>query len=177
MGPRPAAAFLEALDVDLVGVINTLGAVHPHLRSGASVIVTGSVAAMIPNSVDSAAAGPGGAGYGLAKQTIAQIVRSLALLWAEQSIRVNAVHPTNVDTPLCFNDSMYKIFRPDLDAPTREDALEVFPVMQALPISHTEPVDVANAVLYLASDEARYVTGLQMRVDAGSVLKLVPGAL
>jgi SDR family mycofactocin-dependent oxidoreductase len=177
MGPRPAEAFLEAIDVDLVGVINTIVAAQSHLGAGASVIVTGSVAAMVPNSVDSSAGGPGGAGYGFSKQTIAKLVRELALLWADRSIRVNAVHPTNVATDLLFNDAMYRTFRPDLDAPTKDDALQTFPMMQALPITYTEPVDVANAVLYLASDEARYVTGLQMRVDAGSVIKMVPGVL
>ncbi|ABK65008.1 mycofactocin-coupled SDR family oxidoreductase [Mycobacterium avium] len=177
MGPRSAEAFLEALDVDLVGVINTIAAAQPHLRAGASVIVTGSVAAMIPGSVDSLAGGPGGAGYGFSKQTIAKLVRELALLWADRSIRVNAVHPTNVSTDLLFNDAMYRTFRPDIDVPTKEDALQTFPTMQALPIAYTEPIDVANAVLYLASDEARYVTGLQMRVDAGSVIKMVPGVL
>ncbi len=122
-------------------------------------------------------AGPGGAGYGFSKQTVAKLVRELALLSADRNIRVNAVQPTNVSTDLLFNDAMYRIFRPDLQEPTKEDALQTFPAMQALPIAYTEPIDVANAVLYLASDEARYVTGLQMRVDAGSVIKLVPGVV
>lgn len=80
MGPRPAEAFLEAIDVDLVGVINTIMAAQPHLGAGASVIVTGSVAAMVPGSVDSSAGGPGGAGYGFSKQTIAKFSRARAAL-------------------------------------------------------------------------------------------------
>jgi NAD(P)-dependent dehydrogenase (short-subunit alcohol dehydrogenase family) len=69
------------------------------------------------------------------------------------------------------SDPMYKVFRPDLESPTREDAELVFPVQQAMPVPYIEPEDMSNAVLWLASDEARYVTGVQLRVDAGSYLK------
>jgi NAD(P)-dependent dehydrogenase (short-subunit alcohol dehydrogenase family) len=66
---------------------------------------------------------------------------------------------------------MFRSFRPDLEHPTLEDALPAYKVQQAMPISWVEPVDISNAVLYLASDEARYVTGVQLRVDAGGYLK------
>jgi NAD(P)-dependent dehydrogenase (short-subunit alcohol dehydrogenase family) len=72
---------------------------------------------------------------------------------------------------------MYRLFRPDVDQPTREDAEAAFPSMQAMPIPYVEPRDISNAVLFLASDESRYVTGLQLRVDAGAVIKQLPGAL
>ena len=81
-------------------------------------------------------------------------------------IRLNAVHPTNVNTMLLHNEPMYRIFRPDLAAPTAQDAAFAFPAMQAMPIPFIEPQDVSQAVLFLASDESRYVTGLQFRVDA-----------
>jgi NAD(P)-dependent dehydrogenase (short-subunit alcohol dehydrogenase family) len=83
---------------------------------------------------------------------------------------VNAVHPTNVDTPMLQSEQMYKLFRPDLEKPTQADAEIAFRTMQPMPIPYVEPVDISNAVLYLASDEARYVTGLQLKVDAGSLL-------
>jgi NAD(P)-dependent dehydrogenase (short-subunit alcohol dehydrogenase family) len=70
------------------------------------------------------------------------------------------------------SDPMYRSFRPDLPNPTRADAEPAFHVQQAMPIPYVEPVDISNAVLFLASDEARYVTGMQMRVDAGGYLKL-----
>jgi NAD(P)-dependent dehydrogenase (short-subunit alcohol dehydrogenase family) len=92
-------------------------------------------------------------------------------------IRVNAVHPTNVDTDLLHNPPMYQLFRPDLEEPTREEAEAAFPAMQAMPIPYIQPRDVSNAVVFLASDESRYVTGLQLRVDAGSVIKQLPDAL
>jgi NAD(P)-dependent dehydrogenase (short-subunit alcohol dehydrogenase family) len=69
------------------------------------------------------------------------------------------------------SDPMYRAFRPDLEKPTREDAVIAFPAQNALPIPYVEPVDISNAVVYLASEESRYVTGLQLKVDAGSYLK------
>ncbi|PRC56963.1 SDR family mycofactocin-dependent oxidoreductase, partial [Mycobacterium sp. ITM-2017-0098] len=68
--------------------------------------------------------------------------------------------------------AMYKTFRPDLADPSREDAEVTFPFMQAMPIPYIEPADISHAVVYLASDEARYVTGQQLFVDAGASLKL-----
>ncbi len=178
LGDRPAQAFFEAVDVDLVGALNTLSVAYPHLGAGASVIVTGSVGAMLAGGTAAMPTGggipSGGAGYSFAKQAIVKLVHDLALLLAPQSIRVNAIHPTNVETDLLLNDPMYRQFRPDLPAPTREDAELAFPVMQAMPIPYVQPVDIANAVLYLASDEARYVTGVQLRIDAGAAIKMVP---
>jgi NAD(P)-dependent dehydrogenase (short-subunit alcohol dehydrogenase family) len=86
-------------------------------------------------------------------------------------IRVNCVHPTNCDTNLLHNDELYRIFRPDLENPGREDVLPAFNYFQAMPIPFVDPRDISNAVLFLASDEARYITGINLRVDAGSLLK------
>lgn len=181
LGDTPPEAFFEAVDVDLVGVLNALSVSYPKLTAGGSIIVTGSVAAMMADSVGAAPAGggtpSGGAGYAYAKQALIPLVRHLSMLLAGREIRVNCVHPTNVRTDLLLNDPMFKQFRPDLESPTEEDATVMFPVMQALPIPYVEPLDIANAVLWLASDEARYVTGMQLRVDAGAVLKMVPGSI
>jgi NAD(P)-dependent dehydrogenase (short-subunit alcohol dehydrogenase family) len=89
-------------------------------------------------------------------------------------IRLNAIHPTNCDTPLLHNDLVYRAFRPDLPNPTREDAMEALPVMQAMPIPYVEPIDISHLVTYLASDESRYMTGMNIRVDAGAMLKKPP---
>ena len=91
-----------------------------------------------------------------------------------EQIRVNAVHPTNVNTDMLHSRPMYKAFRPDLENPTREDAEIVFPMIQGMPIPYVEPEDISEAVLFLASDAARYVTGQQLRVDAGGFLKIKP---
>ena len=96
---------------------------------------------------------------------------SLALELAPQFIRVNSIHPTQVDTPMIQNEATYRLFRPDLDHPTRADFEPASQAMNALPIPWVEPVDISNALLFLASDEARYITGVTLPVDAGTVIK------
>ena len=177
LGDYPPEAFFQAIDTLLVGVFNAASVAYPHLRDGASIIATGSVAALIPGATDGPSTGPGGRGYSYAKRSIAQYVRELSLTLAPRMIRVNALHPTNCNTDLLHNEPMYKLFRPDLESPTREEAEVAFPSMQAMPIPYVEPIDISNAALFLASDESRYVTGLQMRVDAGSVIKQLPESL
>jgi SDR family mycofactocin-dependent oxidoreductase len=166
----PPQGFLDAISVDLVGVINAVEAAFPHLSAGASIVCTGSVAGLLSGGTDNPQNGPGGAGYAHAKRGVARFVHDLALQLAPHSIRVNAVHPTNVNTDMLQSTPMYKIFRPDLENPTREDAELAFPAMQPMPIGYVEPRDISNAVLFLASEEARYVTGLQLKVDAGALL-------
>jgi SDR family mycofactocin-dependent oxidoreductase len=168
----PVIAFADALDVDLIGVLNTVHVALPYISPGGSIIATGSVAAMLPNAVNNPANGPGGAGYGLAKRFLSDYVVVLARQVAKQGIRVNAVHPTNCNTDMLHSPPMYKAFRKDLPEPTRADVEEAFPHMQSMPIPYVEPDDIANAVVYLASDESRYVTGLQLPVDGGALLKI-----
>jgi len=169
--PTPAQAFIDGVDVDLGGVLSTVAITVPHLREGASVIITGSTAGLMKGLIDSPAIGPGGSGYAWAKRTIASYVEAIALQLAPHMIRVNAIHPTNVNTTLLHNDDIYRAFRPDLENPTREDAEAVFPVMQAMPIPYIEPADVSELVAFLASDKSRYLTGQNIRLDAGAMLK------
>ncbi|MDT2005500.1 NAD(P)-dependent oxidoreductase [Rhodococcus opacus] len=170
LGDVPRKAFLDAVDVDLVGVINTVSAAYPHLSSGASIIATGSVAALMKGGTDNPALGAGGAGYTHAKKGVTQFVHDLALALAPESIRVNAVHPTNCNTAMLHSDGMYKVFRPDLESPGREDAEGAFYSNQPMPVPWVEPADISNAVVFLASDDAKFVTGLQMKVDAGTAI-------
>jgi len=171
----PPHAFADAVDVDLVGVINLVHASLKHLREGASVIVTGSVAAFMASMNTSGIdGGPGGAGYAFAKQVVAHYVNDFALALAPKFIRMNAIHPTNCNTDMLHSPPMYRAFRPDLHNPTRGDAEPVFPVIQAMPIPYVEPEDISEAVVFLASDAARYITGQQLRVDAGGFLKVKP---
>ncbi|OBB03385.1 3-ketoacyl-ACP reductase [Mycobacteriaceae bacterium 1482268.1] len=180
-GGAPVQAFADAVDVDLVGVINLVHASLPHLGAGASIIATGSLAAYLAatdsNGMQTGSQGeanPGGAGYSFAKQVVAHYVNDLALQLAPHRIRVNAVHPTNVNTDMLHSAPMYKIFRPDLENPTREDAELTFPMMNAMPIAYIEPEDVSEVVVFLASEGSRYMTGQQIRIDAGGLLKAVP---
>lgn len=161
--------FVDGFDVDFLGVVNTFSAALPRLPDGSSLIATGSVAA-IRGAVESAASGPGGAAYALAKSFIVQYVRALAKQVAGRRIRVNAVHPTNCNTAMLHNEGMYRLFRPDLEHPVTTDVLEAFSTIQAMPVPFIEPDDVSAAVVFLASDESRFVTGLQMTVDAGAAL-------
>ena len=175
MGDPDPMDFVDASDVDLIGVMNAVAVSIPHLGEYASVIVTGSTAALLPNTTDNPAMGPGSAGYGWSKKTLMGYVEQMALALAPRFIRVNCIHPTNVNTHLLHNDGLYSVFRPDLEHPTREDVEPAFTMFQAMPIPYVEPVDISNLVLFLASQEARYITGQQIRVDAGSLLKMPNG--
>jgi SDR family mycofactocin-dependent oxidoreductase len=165
------SAFIDAMDVDLVGVLNTVAVSLPHLSAGASIVITGSTAGLMPNAVNNPVLGPGGSGYGLAKTLLVQYTEALALNLAPSSIRANCIHPTNCDTNLLHNAELNKIFRPDLENPTKEDTLPAHTYFQGMPIPYVDPRDISNAVLFLASEEARYITGIQLRVDAASLLK------
>jgi SDR family mycofactocin-dependent oxidoreductase len=173
--PHDAMSFVDASDVDLLGVMNTIAVTVPHLPNGASVIVTGSTAGMIRGTTDNPNMGPGGRGYGWSKRVIIEYVEEMSMALADRMIRVNAIHPTNCNTHLLQNDGMYSMFRPDLTSQgkkaTREDAEPLFTLFQAMPIPYIEPEDMANLGVFLASDDARYITGQHIRVDAGSLLK------
>ncbi|MFD6064034.1 mycofactocin-coupled SDR family oxidoreductase [Rhodococcus wratislaviensis] len=169
---REPSAFVDAMDVDFGGVMNLVSVSLPHLSEGASIITIGSLAALIPGAVQNPRFGPGGTGYGLAKKMVVQYTETLASILAAMSIRVNVIHPTNCDTNLIHNEDVYKVYRPDLENPTREDVEPAFYGSHGIPIPYIDPVDISNAVVYLASDESRYVTGIELRVDAGSLLKV-----
>ena len=171
-GVPPLQAWTDVIDTNLLGVINAANAALPHLGEGASIIATGSVAAYM-NALPMMQVGtdPGGVAYMSAKRLLSQYMHDLARELAPRQIRANVIHPTNVNTDMLQSDPMYKSFRPDLEHPTKEDATPAFYIQQAMPIPWIEPVDISNAVLFLASDEARYVTGMQLRVDAGGYLK------
>jgi SDR family mycofactocin-dependent oxidoreductase len=175
MGKPDPMQFVDASDVDLVGVMNTVAVALPHLPDGASIIVTGSTAGMIRGTTDNPNMGPGGAGYGWSKRIVMEYVEEMCLHLAPRMIRVNAIHPTNCNTNLLQNEGMYSMFRPDLTAEgkkaTREDAEPLFTIFQAMPIPYVEPEDMANLGVFLASDDSRYITGQQIRVDGGSLLK------
>jgi SDR family mycofactocin-dependent oxidoreductase len=174
LGTTEPRAFMDAIAVDFGGVFNAVDIALPHLTRGASIVATGSLAALIPGTLDSAAKGSGGLGYSWAKRAVASLVHDLAVVLGPQGIRANAVHPTNVNTRLLHNDVMYRTFRPDLSALTLEDVLPAFPAMTVTGDPYIEPEDVADTVVFLLSDESRFITGMQLRVDAGGYAKLRP---
>jgi len=155
----------EMIDINLTGVWNTVKVALPHLvaNQGGSIVLTGSVAGLkgLANSVH----------YNAAKHGVVGIMRVLAQELAPYMIRVNSVHPTTVNTPMIMSDAFMHAVRPDLENPTPQDMGEAFIGLNCLPIPWVEPIDISNAVLWLASDEARYVTGATLPVDAGAAVK------
>jgi NAD(P)-dependent dehydrogenase (short-subunit alcohol dehydrogenase family) len=104
-----------------------------------------------------------------AKHGVIGLMKNLALELAADHIRVNTVNPTNVKTDMLMNESVFARFAPDL-APedrTLENLMPRFKAPHALDLGWIEPIDVSNAILWLASDEARYVTGVSLTIDAG----------
>ncbi len=156
----------DMIDVNLSGVWKTVKAGVPHLISqgqGGSIILTSSVGGL--------KAYPHTGHYIAAKHGVVGLMRTFAVELGQHFIRVNSVHPTNVNTPLFMNEGTMRLFRPDLQNPGPEDLKVAAQFMHVLPIGWVEPVDISNAVLFLASDESRYITGLPLTVDAGSMLK------
>lgn len=154
------------LDVNLTGVWHTCRVSAPHL------IARGAGAMILTNSIAGIRGLVGVAHYTAAKHGVVGLMRSLAHDLAPQRVRVNCVHPTNVDTPLIQNDAVSSAFRPDLDrSPTRAEFAEAARGMNLLAVPWVDPVDVANAALFLASDEARYITAATLPVDAGATAR------
>ena len=165
-------AWIDVINTNLVGTINAIQVALPHLGEGASIIATGSTAALMDVSKnDNPGNDPGGSAYLHSKRLLSQYVHALSAELAPRGIRANVVHPTNCNTDMLQSEPMYRSFRPDLENPTKADAEPVFYVQQAMKVPWIEPEDISNMVLFLASDEARYITGTQQRVDAGGYLK------
>lgn len=169
MGPAESLseeAFVDMVDINLTGVWRSCAAAIPHIKAGGtggSVIMTSSVAGLMPYA--------NVGHYVAAKHGVVGLMRTMAVELAPHQIRVNSIHPTTVDTPMVNNEATFKLFRPDLENPTADDFVEAAKVMNALPIGWVDAVDISNAMVWLASDEARYVTGVTLPVDAGAFIK------
>lgn len=151
------------LDVNLTGVWNTVRACVPHLieREGGSIVLVSSIAGLkgLANV----------AHYSAAKHGVVGLMRTLALELAPHSIRVNTLHPTNVNTAMIQNEFVRSTFVPHSPEPTQEQFADAARAMNVLPVPWVEPEDVANASLFLASDEARFITSVALPVDAGAL--------
>jgi (+)-trans-carveol dehydrogenase len=158
--------WTDMIDVNLGGVWKTVKAGVPHILEGGrggSIVLTSSVGGL--------KAYPHTGHYVAAKHGVVGLMRTFAVELGQHNIRVNSVHPTNVNTPLFMNEGTMRLFRPDLQNPGPDDMKVVAQMMHTLPIGWVEPEDISNAVLFLASDEARYITGVTLPIDAGSCLK------
>jgi SDR family mycofactocin-dependent oxidoreductase len=156
----------DMIDVNLTGVWHTCKAAIPHLlaggRGGSMILTSSSIGLRAIANLGH---------YGSAKHGVVGLMRTLALELAPHSIRVNSIHPGCVDTLMIQNPSMYSLLMPEVDAPTRDMAAAVYQSLNALPVPWAESRDISNAVLFLASDEARYVTGVALPIDAGVIIK------
>ena len=160
------ALWQEMIDVNLSGVWKTVKAGVPHMLAGdrgGSIVLTSSVAGR------KAYLHTGH--YTAAKHGVIGLMRTFAVELGQNMIRVNAVLPTHVNTPLLINEATFHAFRPDLENPGPDDLAPICQTFHTLPIPWVTPEDISNAVLFLASDEARYITGVALPVDAGSCLK------
>jgi (+)-trans-carveol dehydrogenase len=168
--PSPAALIDESawqtmLDINLTGVMHTVKVALPHMSDGRG----GSI--ILVSSMLGLRGGGYMAGYASAKHAVVGLMNSLANELAPQWIRVNSIHPGNILTPMIDNDHFRRTVRPDLAEPTMADATQVIGHFHLLPKPVIEARAVSNAVLFLASDEAQYITGAALPIDAGAVAK------
>jgi SDR family mycofactocin-dependent oxidoreductase len=155
------AAFRDVVDVNLTGVWNTVEVAVPTLVEqgrGGAIVLTSSTAGLKGIGGESG----GGLGYTAAKHGVVGLMRGFAVNLAKHNIRVNSVHPTGVDTPMIVNEVMERFL-------AQSDMAGA--LTNLLPVDIVEPVDISNAILWLVSDEARYVTGVTLPVDAGFTVK------
>jgi SDR family mycofactocin-dependent oxidoreductase len=160
------ATWQDMLDVNLTGVWHTAKAAIPRLIDadrGGAMVFTSSIGGF--KGIQQVGH------YVSAKHGVVGLMRNLANELAPYRIRVNTVHPTNVDTHMIQNPGTWGMFAPGDPEPTQEKAIAGFTSLNALEIPWIESVDVANAVLFLLSDEARYITGATLPVDAGAAIK------
>ena len=162
----PEQTWKDVVDINLTGVWNTVRTVIPHMierGKGGSIVITSSTAGIRGFAHT--------APYSAAKHGVVGLMQSLANELAPHWIRVNTVHPTNADTPMLQNEGTYRLFMPELENPGRDDLANMMSAVSALPIAWVEAKDVTAAVLWLVSDEARYITGVQLPVDGGATVK------
>jgi SDR family mycofactocin-dependent oxidoreductase len=154
--------WTDVIATNLTGVYNTVEVAKQSLidrGTGGAIVLTSSTAGLTGIGGDT----PGGLGYTAAKHGVVGLMRSYANYLAPYSIRVNTVHPTGVNTPMVVNDVMQEFLQSD---PAMGQAMA-----NALPVAMVEAVDISNAIVWLVSDAARYVTGVTLPVDAGFVNK------
>lgn len=156
----------NVIDVNLTGVFHTVRAVVPHMIErghGGAIILTSSVAAIrASRNLGHYAASKGG---------VVSLMRTLSNELGEHGIRVNTLNPGTVRTDMIENDAMYRIYRPDLETPTQDDIVDHCRRRNELDVPWVEAIDISNALVWLASDEARYVTGVVLPIDAGLLAK------
>jgi SDR family mycofactocin-dependent oxidoreductase len=158
------ADWQDVIDVNLTGVWRTVKAVVPPMIEadrGGCIVLTSSLAGLKGYSHI--------AGYVAAKHGVNGLMRTLANELGPYNIRVNTVCPGLINTDMMMNQETYDVFLPDVENPTREDAVALFRTFQVLPTDYLEPRDVSEVISWLASDGARFITGAAIPVDGGQI--------
>lgn len=159
----PEQSWQDLMDVNLTGVWHTVKVSTEHLVNtgrGGSVTLISSLAGF--KGLANVAA------YTTTKHGLVGLMKVLANELGPHGIRVNTIHPNAVDTPMVTNKAAYGLFRPDLDDPKREDAEPAFGSLNPFGLPFIDPVYISHALLFLTSDEAMYISGTQLAVDAGA---------
>jgi len=154
----------DVIDVNLTGVFNTVEVAIPSMiahGAGGSIVLTSSITGL--NGVGGS--NRGALAYVASKHGIVGLMRSYANNLAPHFIRVNTVHPSGVSTPMIHNDAINEFHERGEETGAGGFA------SNAIPIPMLEPIDISNAILWLVSDDARYVTGVALPVDAGFTVK------
>ncbi|MCX4097508.1 SDR family oxidoreductase [Nocardia sp. alder85J] len=160
------AVFRNIMETNIFGTWHVLRAAVPHLLRqgpGGAVVVMGSTTEA--RGVATAAH------YAASKHGVLGLMRSLAAELGPRGIRVNGIVPTNIDTVMFHNPETYALLLPGVENPDREQVAAAAAGWHELPVGWVGGADIAAATAYLASDEARYVTGSSLRVDAGLLNK------
>jgi NAD(P)-dependent dehydrogenase (short-subunit alcohol dehydrogenase family) len=160
---REPAAWTDSIDTMLSGVFYTLQATTPSMierNEGGSIIITSSTSGLRGVAYKPEMLSPGQLGYAAAKHGVVGLMRNYAMALGPYRIRVNSLHPMGVNTPMVVNDFFGDVLA---SAPPGWMA-NVF--SQGL----IEPRDVSDAVLWLCSEESRFVTGSTIKVDSGQLL-------
>ncbi len=157
-----AEGWQETIDVNLSGVFHTLRAAAPHMRRrrwgrliGISSMMGRSANPLIP-------------AYTASKWGVIGLVKSAAQDLAAFGVTVNAIAPGNISTPMIHNDVLYRLMRPDLEAPTAEDVAGPMTSLHLQPVPWLEPEEVTSAVRFLCSEGARHITGAVLDISAGA---------
>jgi SDR family mycofactocin-dependent oxidoreductase len=157
----PDEMWDDVIDSDLTGVFKSIRAVLPHMlaRKTGRIIATASMAGRTGL--------PTVAHYCAAKWGVIGLIKSVAREVAAEGITVNCICPTNLDSDMIHNPAFYALFAPGIENPTREQVIPGFTSLNAIPVPWIEAIDISNAMMFLASPEARYVTGEALHVSAG----------
>ncbi|SHN17423.1 mycofactocin-coupled SDR family oxidoreductase [Cryptosporangium aurantiacum] len=165
-GADPAQIWKDTLEVNLTGGFHVVHAAIPHLIAGGRggvIVFTGSTAATRPSPADTS----GALAYTASKFGLLGITKQLAASLAQHSIRVNIVHPTGVASGMTMNEAMATMM-----AEAAAGGENTISAMQnALPVDILQPEDISDAIAFLVSDQAKYITGVSLPVDAGFTVR------